>query len=90
MNIIREIAVVLTPLELAESFCDMDSSEQAEFFNEIGKVARLGGWSLSFQMSSVLKQDSLNEDGANAMRAIGMPEKPEGDYAEVVPNDEMS
>jgi hypothetical protein len=40
MSIRREIELTLTPKELAEEFAELDANQQADFFAEVGRLAR--------------------------------------------------
>lgn len=60
--------IEVEPRELAKMFWDMDSSEQAEFFNELRDMA---GAMLTVQMDAVRRNRSLNFEGEIAMKTMG-------------------
>lgn len=63
--------VEITPAELALKFCQLDSDEMAEFFNEIAFWS--GQWDIpfEFQMQHVTDSKSLREKGRHIMKTIG-------------------
>lgn len=61
-----EVAVQITPEELADAFWDMWQNEQAEFFN------RLSGFEgLVFQLQAIADDPTLTDEGRHAMGRIG-------------------
>jgi hypothetical protein len=66
------VTVDLTPLEVAQIFCDMDSHSQARFFNAIAEIVA-DTWKnpLEFQLADITGTGILTKDGANVMRLIG-------------------
>lgn len=63
-----QFKVELTPEEMAFLFWSASSENQAAFFNELGRISRS---LLPFQLLSVTDEESLNNDGRDAMRMIG-------------------
>lgn len=66
--------VNVTPEEIAIMFCEMDSKQQAVFFNTIATL--VVGWEQDFctQLRYVMKEPSLTTDGLNIMKQIGEAE----------------
>ena len=73
----------LTPLELADLFCEMDGRQQAEFFTEVWGIAKHwpgAGWC---QQSYAINQE-LDTCGREAIRVLAghcLPELADGDAA---------
>lgn len=61
----------LSPLELANEFCNMYDEEQAEFFNHIAGIASTWDRNFVFQLQAIIDCGKLNEDGKEMMRKIG-------------------
>lgn len=57
-----------TATELADAFCEMNETEQAEFFNRIGEVAKK--W-LPVQMNAIARSDVLSSLGQRTINIIG-------------------
>lgn len=54
----------MTPVQIAELFSDFDGDEQAQFFNECGRLFRGFGADLGgMQVYAMCNSDLLNEDG---------------------------
>lgn len=62
----------ITPIELAEQFCDMDAKEQAQFFNSIGMIST-HQWEdpFVFQLQAIVDTEKLNNHGKDVMQQIG-------------------
>lgn len=61
----------LTPAELAELFCDLLSDGQAEFFNEVGAIAKAwpgAGWCQ--QSCSIVRAPELNDVGRQTIASL--------------------
>lgn len=73
--IIDNQVVPLTPEILAAVFNGLDNEGQARFFNVVGALAKQwieeGGGTLEYQMLNVGACEGLNDEGREAMRAIG-------------------
>lgn len=63
-----EVAVDITPEELAEAFWSMRSEQQAKFFNHLYDIT---DGLLCFQLQAVTDDAGLNANGRYAMRLIG-------------------
>lgn len=65
------IPIELEPSELAFCFCEMKSDEQAEFFNEVGRIIK--NWESPFplQLEVLGQEESLSIDGRYVMEKIG-------------------
>ena len=62
----------LTPNIIAEMFCEMDSSEQAQFFNHIDRVSsKWTGGGLVMQLQYITDEDGLTLAGRRIMQGIG-------------------
>lgn len=61
----------ITPEQVAEMFADMDSEEQARFFNHVAKVASKWPASLGMQLQCVTEDDGLTMEGRRVMQGIG-------------------
>ena len=71
----RNYTLDITPTvqELARSFSELDNNEQAEFFNEVGKIVRKewdGLHSLNGQIFDVINKGGLNKDGRKLLEVI--------------------
>lgn len=65
------VQVTLTPKEVAGLFCEMDNTEQAEFFNAVAhEVAQWDG-SFEVQMLDVVSTGMLWPDAIDIMKTIG-------------------
>lgn len=62
-----KVAVIPTPRELAEALWDMNSSEQAEFFNHLAEIAD----KLPLQLHAISKELRLTSKARYAMYLIG-------------------
>lgn len=67
----REINIQLTSKELATEFCNMDSNEQAIFFNTIYAISKTWNRSFCFQFQDITNSDRLSNDGRAIMKSIG-------------------
>ena len=65
------ISFELTPSDLAEAWCGMNSDEQAEFFNTVARLGKDWGGILPAQLQYLSENPLLNSDGRSAMRMIG-------------------
>jgi hypothetical protein len=64
--------IAITPELIAELWCNLDASEQASFFNEVGHIAsawRAGG--PEFQLQYITDDHGLNLAGRRVMQSIG-------------------
>lgn len=71
-TITKQVPVKLTPEDVAQMFCEMDSNEQARFFNEIAETVK--GWDqpFSFQLQAVTDKPELTSQARNVMAQIGI------------------
>ena len=65
------ISFELTPSDLAEAWCGMNSDEQAEFFNTLAVLAHDWNAPLEAQLQYLNDNPTLNDAGRSAMRLIG-------------------
>lgn len=63
--------VEVTPKLLAKLFANMGNHEQAEFYNELGRLAQDWHMGLCMQMCVVRHSDRLNACGRATMAKIG-------------------
>ena len=66
--LINNVLTELTPKLLAEVFWNMDSAEQATFFNELDTVA---DFHYPFQLQSITENDGLTLKGRRVMQQMG-------------------
>ena len=61
-----------TPIELAIEFCNMDSEQQVQFFNEIASIV-IKEWEkpFVFQLQSITDEELLTNEARSIMRNIG-------------------
>lgn len=66
------VKVSPTPYELAESFCDFDMNQQADFFNYISHIVE-SNWDkpFCFQLQAVTDSKNLLPPGRKIMEEIG-------------------
>lgn len=70
----EESVFEITPQILAEAFAQMDSKEQAQFFNTLGEITSnwyLEGGSLMMQLQYLTDEDGLTLAGRRVMQGIG-------------------
>lgn len=60
-----------TPKQLAELFAVMGNHDQAEFYNELGRLAQDWRMGLCMQMCAVRHSEKLNAIGRATMAKIG-------------------
>ena len=65
------VDIVLSPQELATSFCEMDADQQATFFSEVAVLT--SGWerAFCFQAQYITDSGMLTDAGRSIMRCIG-------------------
>ena len=68
---ITAVSFELTPSDLAEAWCGMNSDEQAEFFNTLAVVAHDWNALLDAQLQYLTDNPLLNDGGRDVMRSIG-------------------
>lgn len=66
-----EFETELSVEEVAEAFCDMNSAEQAAFFNTVYAIASDWASPFCFQLQMITEEPVLDEDGRSIMRQIG-------------------
>ena len=59
----------VTPEIVAELFANMDSEQQAQFFNHVAVVA--SKWSLPMQLQYITDEETLTLAGRRVMQGIG-------------------
>lgn len=62
--------VEISPEELGEVFANMDSNEQARFFNEFGKEVKTWSGSFEEQFLSIMNSNELNKNGRSILTKI--------------------
>ena len=67
--IIDDRIVYLSPELVAREFWDMDSNEQVQFFNELGRIISIE--KLPFQLQYVTDSPLLTEEARRIMSTIG-------------------
>ena len=70
--IVDELISDITPEIIAELFCDLDSHEQASFFNHVDELA--SQWNcmgLVMQLQHITDEDGLTLAGRRVMSYIG-------------------
>lgn len=69
---LKDVKLVLTPQQMAEEFAEMDSDDQARFFNRLAiLVASWAGSSCDAQMKLVTDSKLLSAEGLSVMDSIG-------------------
>lgn len=71
LTINQDIQITLAPRQMAELFCNMDSQEQAEFFNHIGDIVADWPGPFCFQLQTITDDPALNNEGREIMADIG-------------------
>ena len=67
-----EVNVEMTPADLAERFCALDSAGQAQFFNHVADISsRWQGVGLAMQLQYITDEDGLTLAGRRVMQYIG-------------------
>lgn len=66
---VLEVDVDISAHECAEIFWDMDSEQQAKFFDRLGEISF--GHDLRSQMDSVRREEALGRFGKSTMTIIG-------------------
>ena len=74
-----DVTIKHTPEELADLFAELDSGEQARFFNRIAEVASKWKSPFEFQLQAI-----TDEDGFAAVNAMGGESIRVGDGTETV------
>lgn len=65
----NETVVKVTPESVAELFAEMNSGEQARFFNHIAEIS--SNWSFPMQLQYITDEDGLTLAGRRIMQGIG-------------------
>lgn len=65
------IDVKLTPLELAQEFCDMDGDEQAMFLNFIAQLSSQWDRPLEFQIQNIVDSNNFLSGANRVMKLFG-------------------
>lgn len=67
-----ELDLVITSHELADMFCNMNSTSQAEFFSKCGEnMNKWGAGKMDAQLWHVGKESELTDEGIQFMKSIG-------------------
>jgi hypothetical protein len=62
----------LTPKDAAVYFCEMNSKQQAEFFNEIAEIVKYEwGRPFEFQVREISSEGTLTDNARVIMKTIG-------------------
>lgn len=70
MTVIRTINLDdISPEELAQMFCEMDSGQQSEFFSHVWTISRAWGGAGWCQQSSWIAAE-LDHDGRDAVKTL--------------------
>ena len=64
------IKLELTPKDLAEEFCEMDSDEQVEFFNYVGKLSKDWDKPFALQCQSMKDSEVITKDGKKIIEVL--------------------
>ena len=74
-----DVEIDLSPAELAEQFCQLDSEMQALFFNNIKRITDQWDMGFFWQLQYITESERLTDGGRTIMRQIGeYAEKHEG------------
>ena len=69
MQLIKDNQILqITPELVAELFWNMDSKDQASFYNELDKIA---DYNFPFQLQSITEEEGLTLAGRRVMQSIG-------------------
>jgi hypothetical protein len=71
MNRTIDVNLRLTAEELAQEFCNMNSVEQAEFFNHIDAISSTWAAPFCFQLQAITDEECLTSEGRFIMEQIG-------------------
>lgn len=66
-----KVSVDLSPEDIAYHFAELNSSEQARFFNHLARIASAWRSTFSFQLQYITEEDGLNLSGRRVMQEIG-------------------
>ena len=61
----------ISPEAIAEMFCEMDTSQQARFFNHIDKVASKWQIDRTYELNHITEESGLTLSGRHVMDSIG-------------------
>lgn len=67
----REVEVVITPEEAAETFANFDNEEQVRFLNEVASQMRSWSFLYDLQLHHISISDDLTDDARDLMRKFG-------------------
>lgn len=68
--ITREVDIEMNPKELAEEFWNMDSEQQAEFFNELADIIEENQGRGIMQLDYIVMENSLYPHGARLINML--------------------
>lgn len=73
IQLIRHEKIVfdVSPEEVAKMFCEMDSEDQAKFFNAIAKEVKSWKYDFVFQLQHISDESCLTPEARTVMREIG-------------------
>ncbi len=67
----KDVTLDVTPNDIADLFCSMDSDEQAIFFNKVAKNIKQWESPLYFQLQAITDSAELTEEARLIMKEIG-------------------
>lgn len=67
----KQVEVQLTPTEIASLFCNMNSQQQCQFFNQIAEEVNEWEYNFSIQLQSIVDDTTLTPSGRLIMALIG-------------------
>ncbi len=65
------VPVLLTPEQIAEFWCELDSHDQARFFNEVARRSADWGAPFPFQVQAIIDSKELTIEGRSVMQDFG-------------------
>ena len=66
-----EVKIDLTPEDLADIWCDLDSEQQAKFFNQVANISSQWDRDFPWQMQHITDESCLTAAGRDIMKTIG-------------------
>jgi len=69
--IVNDVITESTPELIAHLFCDLDSGQQAIFYNHIADISERFDFSFPMQLQYITEEDGLNLHGRRIMQSIG-------------------
>jgi len=68
---VMDINIEPSVKEIAESFCEMDSMEQADFFNCVAAITSKWDKQFCFQLQAITSEQMLTKEARKIMSEIG-------------------